>query len=293
MDTITKVDDEHLQRGGFAWLADERTGVRALSCTALAQRGFANLFSTRTGGVSPMPSDALNLAGFTDDAAENIHENRRRFLALLDDDGTGWRLATAWQVHGADIVRVRHVADEASDAHAGVYVNDSVRCDALSTDAPGVLVAAKSADCVPVLLADEHTGACAAVHAGWRGTLAGVVGRSLAHMKSEYGTRGENVIACIGPAAAGCCYEVGADVVDAFRSQYEETFFIPTREGHARIDLHAANRSQLVRAGVAPGNIYVAPFCTMHDNDRFFSYRLEKERAEPVGRSLAVIGRGK
>lgn len=237
-----------------------------------------------------MPADALNLAGFTDDARENIHENRRRFLALLDD-GADWRLATAWQVHEADIVRVRQVADEASERDAEVYVNDAVRCDALSTNEPGVLVAAKSADCIPVLLADERTGACAAIHAGWRGTLAGIVSSAIEHMTSEYSTRAEDMIACIGPAAAGCCYEVSGTIVDAFRSRYKETIFTPTREGHARIDLHAANRSQLVAAGVAAGNIYVAPFCTMHDNDLFFSYRLEKARAGRVGRSLAVIGR--
>ena len=112
-------------------------------------------------------------------------------------------------------------------------------------------------------------------------------------MRVEYSTRGEDVIACIGPAAAGCCYEVGGTVVDAFRSRHEETFFTPTREGHARIDLHATNRSQLIAAGVAPRDIYVAPFCTIHANDQFFSYRLEKKSAGRVGRSLAVIRRAK
>jgi hypothetical protein len=91
-----------LQSAGFYWR--ERDGVRALICAPLERDGFANAFSTRLGGVSPMPDQALNLSGFNEDDAENIYENRRRFLNLFDDD---WLLTGCWQVHGFD-VRVVH-----------------------------------------------------------------------------------------------------------------------------------------------------------------------------------------
>jgi YfiH family protein len=277
MDTITKNDLEKVEHSGFAWR--ERGGVRALVCTALAKLGFTNAFSTRLGGVSPLPQDALNLAGFADDTAENIAENRRRFLSLL---GGEWKLATAWQVHGANVVRVG--GDEG-------YVNDDVRCDALTTDAAGVLVSVKTADCVPVLLADARTGACAAVHAGWRGTLAEILPKTLVQMSENYGTRPEDIHAAIGPAALACCYEVGAEVITAFESRFAETFFTASRDGHALIDLHRANESQLTACGVALEHIHRAPLCTMHRNDLFFSYRREKEIHGRAGRLLAVIGR--
>lgn len=277
MEIITEVKE--LERAGFRWR--ERDNVRVLSCHTLERDGFTNGFSTRTGGTSPMPQDALNLAGFHEDTAENIHENRRRFLRLFDGD---WQLTAVWQMHSADV----RVVLDSEDARS-----DEERCDALTTIAPGILLAVKSADCVPVLLGDERTGACAAVHAGWRGTVARIVERTIERMKKEYGTRASDLRAAIGPAAGGCCYEVGAEVIEAFRSNfaYADSLFQPTREGHALIDLQRANSNQLTETGVDPARIHIAPFCTMCRTDLFFSYRREKSLRGRVGRLMSVIGR--
>jgi len=227
-----------------------------------------------------MPQDALNLAGFHEDTAENIHENRRRFLTLFEGD---WQLTAVWQMHSADVRIVRDHLDARSDEE---------RCDALITLAPGILLAVKSADCVPVLLGDERTGACAAIHAGWRGTVAGIVGRTLERMSAEYGTRPEDIRAAIGPAAGPCCYEVGAEVIEAFtKFPNADSLFRPTREGHALIDLQRANSEQLIQCGVHAERIHVAPYCTMCRTDLFFSYRREKSVAGRVGRLMSVIGR--
>jgi YfiH family protein len=277
MEIIT--EETELARAGFGWR--ERDNVRALTCHELEREGFTNGFSTRLGGTSPMPQGSLNLAGFHEDAAENIHENRRRFLRLFDGD---WHLTAVWQMHGADIRVVRDAQDARSDEE---------RCDALMTDARGILLAVKSADCVPVLVADPRTGACAAIHAGWRGTVARIVERAIERMGREYGTRASDVRAAIGPAAGVCCYEVGAEVIDTFRASfaYAEELFEPTRAGHARIDLQRANRNQLIASGVNPERIHVAPLCTMCRTDLFFSYRREKAVAGRVGRLMSVIGR--
>src|ERR1043165_2399646 len=104
METITS--DQELAEAGFYWR--ERDGVRALVCQPLEQDGFVNGFSTRNGGVIDMPHDALSLAGFHDDAAENILENRRRFLKLFPGERS---LAGCWQVHGADVRVVNSVAE--------------------------------------------------------------------------------------------------------------------------------------------------------------------------------------
>ncbi|MGI9105817.1 MAG: peptidoglycan editing factor PgeF [Pyrinomonadaceae bacterium] len=276
-------NSEQLARAGFYWR--ERGGVRALGCAPLEGEGFANAFSTRAGGCSPMPADALNLAGFDEDAAANIHENRRRFLALFPDPDRKWRLATCWQVHGADVRRIR-------EETIALDTNEK-RCDALTTNVSNILLGVQTADCVPIILGDARNRACAAVHAGWRGTAASIALRALERMSEAYGTRAEDVRAAIGPAANVCCYEVGSEVIDTFRARFADAdeLLTPTRDGHARIDLQRANHQQLTGAGVAPTRIHTTPFCTICRNDLFFSYRREKTLYGRTGRQLAVIGR--
>jgi YfiH family protein len=268
----------------FYWR--ERESVLALVCAPLEQDGFTNAFSTRLGGVSPMPQAALNLAGFNEDDAENIYENRRRFLKLFDGD---WTLAGCWQVHGAD-VRVVHNQQEAQPK-PGVLGDDEY-CDALVSNTAGILLTVKTADCVPVLIGDPKTGAFAAVHAGWRGTSLSIVIKAIKQLVTEYGAGTSDLRVAIGPAANTCCYEVGSEVIEKFKELFpqSEHLFTPTRSGHARVDLHAANRDQLIAAGVRPEKIHLAPFCTMDRNDLFFSYRREKNLHGRVGRLMSVIG---
>jgi polyphenol oxidase len=274
-----------LQSAGFYWR--ENNGVRALVCAPLEQAGFTNAFSTRLGGVSPLPNNSLNLAGFNEDDAENIYENRRRFLKLFQGD---WTLTGCWQIHSAD-VRIVHNQQEA-EPKPGVLGDDKY-CDALVSNIPNILLAVKTADCVPVLIGDEKTGAFAAVHAGWRGTSASILLSAIKQMQSEYGARAENLRAAIGPAANTCCYEVGSDVINVFRERFPHSdhLFTPTRDSHARIDLQRANHDQLISAGVSSERIHRAPLCTMDRNDLFFSYRREKSVLGRVGRLLSVIGR--
>jgi YfiH family protein len=278
METITEVTE--LARAGFHWREGE-AGVRALVCGPLEADGFANAFSTRAGGVSPFPSEALNLAGFDQDARENILENRRRFFRLL---GGEWSFSGCWQVHGAEVRVVRGREDAASEQE---------RCDALATREPGVLLGVKTADCVPVLLGDARTGACAAVHAGWRGTLQEIVVRALSKMAEEFGTKAGDVRAAIGPAALGCCYEVGGDVIEAFSARFPDAgaLFTPTREGHALVDLHRANLEQLVGAGVSAARVHTLPLCTICRPDLFFSYRRDRPTHGRTGRLLSVVGK--
>jgi YfiH family protein len=283
MEMIT--EDAQLKSAGFYWR--ELDGVRALVCAPLEQDGFPNGFSTRGGGVSPMPREALNLAGFNEDTAENILENRRRFLKLFAGE---WSLAGCWQVHGKDI---RVVQNEQQAQPRPYATGDDDRCDALVSDVSNILLAVKTADCVPILIGDPSTGALAAVHAGWRGTLAAIVSQAVERMVREYATRPADLRVAIGPAAGACCYEVGSDVIDAFKARFPDSddLFNATREGHALIDLYKANRNQLVSLGVAEERIHTSPLCTMCRTDLFFSYRREKSVQGKVGRLMAVIGK--
>ncbi len=272
-------EEQSLTESGFVWR--ERGGVKVLVCTALEAAGFANGFSTRIGGVSPFPDGDLNLAGFNEDTAENIYENRRRFLGAFDGE---YKLAMVWQVHGSDIKVVRGMDD----------IGDSEEnADAVISNIPGVLAGAKTADCVPVLIGDTRTGAFAAVHAGWRGTVRSIVSKTVSRMKTEFGSDPSDMVAAIGPAACGRNYEIGQDVIDEFADSHadSEKYFEPTRPGHALVDLHAANRDQLIAAGVSEDRIFSAPYCTMERLDLFFSYRKEKKTNGKTGRLLSVIGR--
>lgn len=269
-----------LTNAGFYWREIE--GVRALVCQPLERDHFTNGFSTRLGGVSPMPKDALNLAGFNEDAAVNIFENRRRFLRLFEGK---WTLTGVWQMHGAD-VRVIHDLEDAR--------SDTERCDAVTTRASNILLAVKTADCVPIIMGDARTGAVAAVHAGWRGTLAEIVSRTLERMREEFGTKAVDVSAAIGPSAGACCYEVGPEVLEPFRTRFSRSIdylFSPTHDGHATVDLQAANRDQLIAAGVSSERIHIARLCTMCCTDLFFSYRREKSLYGKTGRLMSVIGK--
>jgi len=233
------------------------------------------------GGVSPFPENDLNLAGYDEDALENIEENRRRFLTAF---GGKWQIATAWQVHGDEIRRIESKQD------AG---NSDERADALVSNLPGILTGVKTADCVPVLIGDPVTKAFAAVHAGWRGTLLSIAANAVKMLNEVYGSKPGDLVCAIGPAACGRNYEVGKEVIGGFAAKFtnSEKYFSPTREGHALVDLHLANSDQLRNAGVDPSNIYTAPFCTMERPDLFFSYRLEKQKYGRTGRLLSVIGR--
>ena len=274
----SEISDETLADCGFYWR--EKNGVKVLICRPLEDAGFANGFSTRLGGVSDFPKDALNLSGLDIDSTENVAENRRRFLDVIGGD---FQIATSRQTHGADVRIVKNI-EEANDGNR--------KFDALTSDLKNILVGVKTADCVPVLLGDTKTESFAAVHAGWRGTVNSIVVKTIEKMRETYGTNPKDLICAIGAAATGKNYEVGRDVIDAFERNFSTcgNLFRATREGHALVDLHLANEEQLTGVGVAPENIFTAPFCTIERTDLFFSYRVESKLYGKTGRLLSVIG---
>jgi hypothetical protein len=272
------ISDETLSDFGFYWR--ERNGVKVLVCRLLEKAGFANGFSTRLGGVSEFPENSLNLAGYDEDSAENIEENRRRFLQVF---GSDYALSSVWQTHGADVRTIKNLAESA---------DGNPKFDALVSNLENVLIGVKTADCVPILLGDAKTKAFAAVHAGWRGTANSIVKNAFEKMRDAYGTNAKDLVCAIGPAATCKNYEVGQDVINAFEENFSTcgNLFHKTRKGHALVDLPLANKEQLLSLGVAPQNIFVAPLCTIERTDLFFSYRVEKKLYGKTGRLLSVIG---
>jgi polyphenol oxidase len=257
--------------------------IQLLVCDSLEKIGFKNAFSTRHGGVSNLPVNSLSLGNFSQDGREKIIENRRRFLAVLN--AANWRLVTARQVHGTDL----HAIMSQEDA-----IKEPVACDALVSNIERTLLAVQTADCLPILLADPVTGVFAAVHAGWRGTLAGILARTVEQMQLRYNLRTNDLHAAFGPAIGVCCFEVGAEVLAQFRKQYDyaDELIAKSRfDEKAHLNLKSANARQLIDRGIPIDRIYDSGLCTVCQNDLFFSYRFERGAEKAVGRLMGVIGK--
>ncbi len=244
--------------------------------------GFTHGFTTRAGGVSAPPFDSLNLGGKWGDDPRRVAENRRRIERAVPG-----RLTVARQVHGAVIARVRD--GDSPEAIA------RVEADGLCSDAPGVTLGIFVADCIPALIADPRTGAFAAVHAGWRGTLAGVLPAAVRTLATEFGAHPADLRVALGPAIGPCCFEVGGEVVQAFVALFPDArgggVVVPSprgASGKSNIDLKAANRLLLERAGVSPHAIDASLECTSCDRARFFSFRRD---GSATGQQMGVIGR--
>jgi YfiH family protein len=273
-----------MSAGPTAWR--EAGPVRLLTWPALAAAGVDAAVTARSGGVSSGPYDSLNLSFSVGDDPAHVLENRRRlaagFGASLDD------FVFAGQVHGAG-VRVVSGADRGSGA---LRLDDVIGdTDALVTSSPDVVLAILTADCVPIVLHDPVARVLACVHAGWRGTVAGVAQAAVAAMQT-LGSRPGDVIAGIGPAIAAARYQVGHDVYQGITQAFGSaaTFIGPDPvPDRWRLDLWAANHLALREAGVPAAQIQVTDIPTGPDAagpGSFFSDR----SARPCGR-LALVAR--
>lgn len=239
-------------------------------------------FSTREGGVSEGPFASLNLGRSVGDDPEKVAENARRFAARLGL--TAGQLVSANQVHGETIIEV-------SGAQPGPRVPLAIAdADALVTNIRGVALGIRTADCVPVLIHAPDVGAIAAVHAGWRGAVAGLAGKAVARLAALYGADPRKMVVVIGPHIRSCCYEVGPDVAARFESRFGPGIARSSKEGRqAHLDLEEANRRALAEAGILAENLEALPECTSCDPKRFFSHRRDQGRS---GRHLAVVALG-
>ena len=226
-------------------------------------------------------------------AAQHLFTSRQLELRARD---TAWAAAAASlgaapehvmrvkQVHG-NVVRARKRGEVAATAS-----HERPDGDAIVSNEPGLVLAVMVADCVPILLADRRTGAAGAVHAGWRGTCAGVGPAAVGRLTSEFGTRPGDVIAAIGPSIGPDDYEVGESLVEAFRNAGHRTGDVERwflrRRAALHLDLWSANRDQLVAAGVTPDRIFTARLSTLAHPEVFDSFRADGERA---GRMAALI----
>lgn len=254
-------------------------------------------FSTSHGGVSSLNGAKVLNLGFTEwDTRENVQKNRKLFQSAVA--ANKFALVPLKQFHSDVICAFSYVPDGPCSGDASI------------SNTPNLLLGVQTADCVPILLLDPKKRAVAAVHAGWRGTLQRIVVKTIGRMEMEFQTNPRDLLAAIGPAIGGCCYEVGTELAAAFHSQFVDAleWFDELRTGdepnplqwlnqfppghqpppkNVRLDLLKANRAQLLSAGLSAHNIFVSDLCTACRPDLLFSYRKQGSKS---GRMMSVIG---
>lgn len=225
--------------------------------------------STRNGGVSTAPLSSLNLSFRVGDEETNVLENRKRFFGGLGIELS--QLATSYQVHGDKVLYAIE-----PEEYSGF--------DALVTDRKHVYVAVSVADCTPILIFDAENEIVAAIHAGWRGTVEGIVFKTLEAMQDHFKTQPAHCFAYIGTCIDECSYEVDADVADHFPNEFKR---FDTKLNKFFVDLKNGNKDQLLEFGIPETHIEISPYSTVLNNDQYFSHRKENGK---TGRMMAVIG---
>jgi YfiH family protein len=254
---------------------DHPSGVRIYISPLLRAAGVPHAFSTRIGGASKAPFHSLNLGNpagtAVQDPSDNVHENYRRLQAAIGCE----KRQRAWvhQVHGGEVARCDGAFESGRKA------------DALVGDDPDRLLAVRVADCVPILLSTRDGRCVAAVHAGWRGIIAGVLPTTARAMQVD---PARELLAAIGPCISAEEFEVGPEVLVEFRRVFGDAAPLSeSRNGKGRVDLREAARRQLLALGVPEDHVDTTDRCTVRDADEFYSHRRERGI---TGRMAAVIG---
>lgn len=247
------------------------SGITWLESSLLRTTGnIQHAFSTRLGGVSPYPFDSLNMGFKTQDEWQNVIENRTRFLkrfAIDPEQATSLNF-----VHSDKIVKVQQ-----ADAGKGFSDQNEVLgdFDGMATNEKGIALFITFSDCAPLLFYDPVQEVIAASHSGWRGTIAGMPERTIQFMKEEFACQVEDIHVGLGPTIGQEAFEVGQDVVDAYRTRYPEwtRLFTGGKEVPLHLDLAEAVVTQLQATGVLADHIDRCPLSTHEEEELFFSYR--------------------
>ncbi len=225
--------------------------------------------STRLGGVSPLPYSSMNTGMSVNDSKENVQKNRKLFFGELGIELH--QLVIGKQIHGNNVFIAKEpVVTEGFDA--------------IITNKTNVFLIVSIADCTPILIYDTKQKAVAAIHAGWRGTVAEIVKHTLHKMQQEYGTSGTDCLAYIGACISYNSFEVDEEVAKQFTTKFKR---FDEQKQKWLVDLKSVNKQQLLDFGVKNDNIELSPFCTVKDENLFFSHRRDKGIS---GRMMAVIG---
>lgn len=260
----------------MAFIENRSDGLVFMTSSLLPVR---HAFTTRFGGVSQGIFSSLNLGSNIGDPQENVAENYRRVCALM---GVGPNDACVTKQVHASQVRVVTGADRHPVGAEVPY-----QADGIVTSEKGLPLFCFTADCTPALLADTTAGVAAAVHCGWRSSVADILGHAVEKMQS-LGASPENIRAALGPAIGGCCFETDADVPEAVDAWIgpDRGVWRQREDGKYMVDLRRANMLRLLSLGLQEENIDVSDECTMCSHEKYWSHRYTRGKR---GVQCAVI----
>ncbi len=257
-----------------------RGTMQYIECRALDECGsITHGFCTRWGGTSEERLTDFNFGVQVGDSEEHLEHNRERLRTAFDLPRDN--PATVSQVHGDRLLIIDETTQRLDSTAYLPY-------DGILTAVQGIAIGIKTADCVPLLIADRMKRIIGVVHAGWRGTASGIAPNAIERMIHVFASDPNDIIVAIGPSIGPCCYEVDASVFHAFdNTPAQQRAFTPGRRaGKWMCNLPAANRLQLLHTGIPPENIFSADICTSCRHDIFYSHRAEEGN---TGRQISFL----
>jgi len=248
--------------------------------------GIGHFVSTRTGGHSSRPFDALNLSFNVGDDPKKVLKNRELLTAAIETPLTS--LTTAKQIHDG---HVTIVSDGLRGKGSTDYKGAINATDAMVTNVAGISLMILLADCVPILFYDPSKRVIGVAHAGWKGILRFVAQNTVEALREHFHCSPQDIIVGIGPSIGPCCYEVGQEVVSDVERIFGTRQACISKEsvnGKRYFDLWTANLRQILQTGIPERNIEMAEICTCHNPHLFFSYRYEKGKTGRFGAGIVI-----
>ena len=245
-----------------------------------------NAVSTRLGGVSKDYLASMNLGFNRGDLDENVIRNHEIFANVIGVNPKN--IVTGNQTHTTNVKVVTK-----DDCGKGIYRDRNYTdIDGLITNEKGIVLATYYADCVPLLIVDTKNKAIGLSHSGWRGTVGKIGKVTIERMGELYGTKPEDIVACIGPSICQKCYEISEEVAVQFKEAFPDNIkeiLIDKGNGKYQLDLWECNRNNFKEAGVLPENIKVTDICTCHNTDVLFSHRGHNGKRGNLGAFLSIV----
>ena len=245
-----------------------------------------NAVSTRLGGVSKDYLASMNLGFIRGDLDENVIRNHEIFANVIGVNPKN--IVTGNQTHTTNVKVVTK-----DDCGKGIYRDRNYTdIDGLITNEKGIVLATYYADCVPLLIVDTKNKAIGLSHSGWRGTVGKIGKVTIEKMGELYGTKPEDIVACIGPSICQKCYEISEEVAVQFKEAFPDNIkeiLIDKGNGKYQLDLWECNRINFKEAGVLPENIKVTDICTCHNTDVLFSHRGHNGKRGNLGAFLSIV----
>ena len=245
-----------------------------------------NAVSTRLGGVSKDYLASMNLGFNRGDLDENVIRNHEIFANVIGVNPKN--IVTGNQTHTTNVKVVTK-----DDCGKGIYRDRNYTdIEGLITNEKGIVLATYYADCVPLLIVDTKNKAIGLSHSGWRGTVGKIGKVTIEKMGELYGTKPEDIVACIGPSICQKCYEISEKVAVQFKEAFPDNIkeiLIDKGNGKYQLDLWECNRINFKEAGVLPENIKVTDICTCHNTDVLFSHRGHNGKRGNLGAFLSIV----